>query len=28
MTTNSSIQTFLDDLASERPAPGGGGAAA
>src|SRR3984893_18239413 len=28
MTTNSSIQTFLDDLASELPAPGGGGAAA
>jgi formiminotetrahydrofolate cyclodeaminase len=28
MTTNSSIQAFLDDLASERPAPGGGGAAA
>src|ERR1700737_1483142 len=28
MTTNSSIQTFLDDLASERPTPGGGGAAA
>jgi formiminotetrahydrofolate cyclodeaminase len=28
MTTNSSIRTFLDDLASERPAPGGGGAAA
>jgi formiminotetrahydrofolate cyclodeaminase len=28
MTTNSSIVTFLDDLASERPAPGGGGAAA
>ncbi len=28
MTTNSSIQNFLDELASERPAPGGGGAAA
>jgi formiminotetrahydrofolate cyclodeaminase len=28
MNTNSAIQTFLDDLASERPAPGGGGAAA
>jgi methenyltetrahydrofolate cyclohydrolase len=28
MTTHSSIVTFLDDLASERPAPGGGGAAA
>jgi methenyltetrahydrofolate cyclohydrolase len=28
MTTNSSIPAFLDDLASERPAPGGGGAAA
>lgn len=28
MTANSSIQTFLDDLASERPTPGGGGAAA
>jgi formiminotetrahydrofolate cyclodeaminase len=28
MTTNRSIQTFLDDLASERPTPGGGGAAA
>lgn len=28
MTTNSSIATFLDDLASERPTPGGGGAAA
>jgi formiminotetrahydrofolate cyclodeaminase len=28
MTTNSSIVTFLDDLASERPTPGGGGAAA
>jgi methenyltetrahydrofolate cyclohydrolase len=28
MTTHSSIQTFLDDLASERPTPGGGGAAA
>ncbi|HET6375431.1 MAG TPA: cyclodeaminase/cyclohydrolase family protein [Methylocella sp.] len=27
-TANSSIQTFLDDLASERPTPGGGGAAA
>ena len=27
MTTNSSIVTFLDDLASERPTPGGGGAA-
>ncbi len=28
MTANNSIQTFLDDLASERPTPGGGGAAA
>ncbi|MGH6838454.1 MAG: methenyltetrahydrofolate cyclohydrolase [Methylocella sp.] len=28
MTTNSSIASFLDDLASERPTPGGGGAAA
>jgi formiminotetrahydrofolate cyclodeaminase len=28
MTANSSIQTFLDDLASEHPTPGGGGAAA
>ena len=28
MTMNSSIGTFLDDLASERPTPGGGGAAA
>ncbi|HUI21005.1 MAG TPA: cyclodeaminase/cyclohydrolase family protein [Methylocella sp.] len=28
MTKNSSIGTFLDDLASERPTPGGGGAAA
>ena len=28
MTANSSIQTFPDDLASERPTPGGGGAAA
>jgi methenyltetrahydrofolate cyclohydrolase len=28
MTTNRSIVTFLDDLASERPTPGGGGAAA
>ena len=28
MTTHSSIVTFLDDLASERPTPGGGGAAA
>ncbi len=28
MTVNSSIATFLDDLASERPTPGGGGAAA
>src|ERR1700720_587742 len=28
MTANSSIQTFLDDLASECPTPGGGGAAA
>jgi len=28
MTANSSIQTFLDDLASERPTRGGGGAAA
>ena len=28
MTAKSSIQTFLDDLASERPTPGGGGAAA
>jgi methenyltetrahydrofolate cyclohydrolase len=28
MTTNSSITSFLDDLASERPTPGGGGAAA
>ena len=28
MTTNSSLVTFLDDLASERPTPGGGGAAA
>jgi formiminotetrahydrofolate cyclodeaminase len=28
MTKNSSIATFLDDLASERPTPGGGGAAA
>lgn len=27
-TADSSIQTFLDDLASERPTPGGGGAAA
>jgi methenyltetrahydrofolate cyclohydrolase len=27
MTANSSIATFLDDLASERPTPGGGGAA-
>jgi formiminotetrahydrofolate cyclodeaminase len=27
-TANSSIATFLDDLASERPTPGGGGAAA
>jgi len=28
MTKNSSLATFLDDLASERPTPGGGGAAA
>jgi formiminotetrahydrofolate cyclodeaminase len=28
VTKNSSIQTFLDALASERPTPGGGGAAA
>src|ERR1700732_5007896 len=28
MTTHSAIRTFLDDLASERPTPGGGGAAA
>jgi formiminotetrahydrofolate cyclodeaminase len=28
MITNRSIVTFLDDLASERPTPGGGGAAA
>lgn len=28
MTTNRSFVTFLDDLASERPTPGGGGAAA
>ena len=28
MTADSSIATFLDDLASERPTPGGGGAAA
>ncbi|MGH7757335.1 MAG: methenyltetrahydrofolate cyclohydrolase [Vulcanimicrobiaceae bacterium] len=28
MTTDSSLATFLDDLASQRPAPGGGGAAA
>ena len=28
MTKDSSIATFLDDLASERPTPGGGGAAA
>jgi formiminotetrahydrofolate cyclodeaminase len=28
MTANSTIATFLDDLASERPTPGGGGAAA
>ena len=28
MTVNSSLVTFLDDLASERPTPGGGGAAA
>jgi formiminotetrahydrofolate cyclodeaminase len=28
MTANSSIQAFLDDLASDRPTPGGGGAAA
>jgi methenyltetrahydrofolate cyclohydrolase len=28
MTKNSSIAAFLDDLASERPTPGGGGAAA
>ena len=28
MTKNSSIATFLDELASERPTPGGGGAAA
>jgi formiminotetrahydrofolate cyclodeaminase len=28
MTANSSIGSFLDDLASERPTPGGGGAAA
>lgn len=27
-TANSSIKSFLDDLASERPTPGGGGAAA
>lgn len=28
MTKNSSIANFLDDLASEKPTPGGGGAAA
>lgn len=28
MTATSTIATFLDDLASERPTPGGGGAAA
>ncbi|MCL2452929.1 MAG: cyclodeaminase/cyclohydrolase family protein [Alphaproteobacteria bacterium] len=28
MTKNSSVAAFLDDLASERPTPGGGGAAA
>ncbi|MGB6176867.1 MAG: methenyltetrahydrofolate cyclohydrolase [Methylocella sp.] len=28
MTMNRSVVSFLDDLASERPAPGGGGAAA
>jgi len=28
MTKDSSVSTFLDDLASERPTPGGGGAAA
>jgi methenyltetrahydrofolate cyclohydrolase len=28
MTKNTSIAAFLDDLASERPTPGGGGAAA
>jgi formiminotetrahydrofolate cyclodeaminase len=28
MTKNSTIAAFLDDLASERPTPGGGGAAA
>jgi formiminotetrahydrofolate cyclodeaminase len=28
MTTHVSLATFLDDLASERPTPGGGGAAA
>ncbi len=28
MTKNNSISAFLDDLASERPTPGGGGAAA
>lgn len=28
MTKNNSIAAFLDDLASERPTPGGGGAAA
>jgi len=28
MTTKSSLAAFLDDLASERPTPGGGGAAA
>lgn len=28
MSPNGSLVTFLDDLASERPAPGGGGAAA
>jgi formiminotetrahydrofolate cyclodeaminase len=28
MTKDSTIATFLDDLASERPTPGGGGAAA
>ena len=28
MTTDISLVTFLDDLASERPTPGGGGAAA
>jgi methenyltetrahydrofolate cyclohydrolase len=28
MTKNNSIATFLDDLSSERPTPGGGGAAA